>query len=181
MLTPAEAEAAIAAVLEPVPQEGQALAESAGRVLRSPIVAERDAPPFDRVTMDGIALHFQGGMPRGYRVAGVQAAGTPALRLQSPDECFEVMTGAVLPGGCDTVVPIEQVRLLDGLALIHEGYQPKPGLHVHRRGTDARAGAVLLEAGIRLGAPELAIAASAGCARTRGVAPAPRRRHFNRR
>ena len=165
MLTPAEAEAAIAAVLEPVLQEYQALADSAGRVLRSPILAERDAPPFDRVTMDGIALHFQDGIPRGYRVAGVQAAGTPALCLQSPDECFEVMTGAVLPGGCDTVVPIEQVRLLDGLALIREGYRPKPGLHVHRRGTDARAGAVLLEAGIRLGAPELAIAASAGCAR----------------
>ena len=63
MLTPAEAEAAIAAVLEPVSQEDQALADSAGRVLRSPILAERDAPPFDRVTMDGIALHFQGGMP----------------------------------------------------------------------------------------------------------------------
>jgi molybdopterin molybdotransferase len=165
MLTPAEAEAAIAAVLEPVLQEDQVLADSAGRVLRSPVLAERDAPPFDRVTMDGIALHFHGGMPRGYRVAGIQAAGSPALHLQSADECFEVMTGAVLPGGCDTVVPIEQVRLLDGLALIREGCQPKPWLHVHRRGTDAREGAVLLGAGIRLRAPELAIAASAGCAR----------------
>ena len=165
MLTPAEAEAAIAAALEPVPPQDLALAAAAGRVLRAELRAERDAPPFDRVTMDGIALDFQGGKRGAYRVAGVQSAGMPALRLGSADQCIEVMTGAVLPQGCDTVVPIEQVRMADGQALIREAYEPRPWLHVHRRGADARAGEVLLEAGTRLGAPELAIAASAGQAK----------------
>jgi len=162
MLTPAEAEAAIAAVLEPVAQEDQALAATAGRILRTPILAERDAPPFDRVTMDGIALYFQGGKRRSYRVAGVQPAVTPPFGLSSADECIEVMTGAVLPNGCDTVVPIEQVDMRDGQALIREDYQPERGRYVHRRGTDASKGAILLAAGVRLGPPELAIAASAG-------------------
>ena len=165
MLTPAEAEAAIAAALEPVPPQVLALAASAGRVLRAELRAERDTPPFDRVTMDGIALDFQGGKRRNYRVAGIQPAGIPALRLGSADECIEVMTGAVLPQGCDTVVPVEQVRTENGRALIREGYEPRPWLHVHRRGADARAGEVLLKAGTRLGAPELAIAASAGRAK----------------
>ncbi len=165
MLTPAEAEAAIAAVLEPVTQEDQALADSAGRTLRKPIMAERDSPPFDRVTMDGIAFKSGDGTRRSYRIAGIQPAGTPPLSLASADECIEVMTGAVLPDGSDTIVPIEQVEMAQGKASIRDGCEPQPGRYVHRRGSDARKGAILLDAGIRLGPPELAIAASAGLAR----------------
>ena len=97
MLTPAEAEAAIAAALAPVSQEKVALAACAGRVLREALRAERDAPPFDRVAMDGIAFRASG--RNRFRVAGVQAAGSPALTLASPGDCFEVMTGAVMPAG----------------------------------------------------------------------------------
>jgi len=126
--------------------------------------AERDAPPFDRVAMDGIAFQFGSGSRRRFRVAGIQAAGSPALTLESDDDCFEVMTGAILPGGCDTVVPVEDRRLAEGHAELAGGVQPAPGRHVHRRGSDARAGEVLLEAGVRLAAPELAVAASTGLA-----------------
>ncbi len=56
MLTPAEAEAAIAAAIAPVSQELVPLAACAGRILRAALRAERDAPPFDRVAMDGIAF-----------------------------------------------------------------------------------------------------------------------------
>jgi len=165
MLTPAEADAAIAAALEPVPEEELPLAACAGRVLRRAVRAERDSPPFDRVSMDGIAFASGGGARREYRVAGREPAGTPALKLESSADCFEVMTGAVLPEGCDTVVPVERVRSDAGMASIEAGYAPKPWRHVHRRASDARAGDTLLAAGERLGAPELAIAASAGQAR----------------
>ncbi len=163
MLTPAEAEAAIAAALAPVPQESVPLAACAGRVLREPLRAERDAPPFDRVAMDGIAFRASGGRSR-FRVAGVQAAGSPPLTLESPGDCFEVMTGAVMPVGCDTVVPVELLRLADGAAELLPGAEPAPWRHVHRQASDARAGDLLLQAGARLGGPELAIAASAGLA-----------------
>jgi molybdopterin molybdotransferase len=113
--------------------------------------------------MDGIALSSAGGGSR-FRVAGVQAAGTPALQLASPDDCFEVMTGAILPAGCDAVVPFEQLRIADGTAELLAGAEPTPWRHVHRQASDARSGDVLLDAGVRLGGPELAIAASAGLA-----------------
>ncbi len=163
MLTPAEAEAAIAAALVPVSQETAPLATCAGRILRTALRAERDAPPFDRVAMDGIAFRFDGDRSR-FRVAGVQAAGIPALRLASPEDCFEVMTGAVLPTGCDTVVPVEQLAIVDGEARLLDGAAPEPWRHVHRQASDARSGDLLLESGTRLGGPELAIAASAGLA-----------------
>lgn len=162
MLTPAEAEAAIAATIEPLPAEEAPLPACAGRVLRRAVLAERDAPPFDRVAMDGIA--FAHGARREFRVAGTQPAGAPATRLRSPDECIEVMTGAVLPEGCDTVVPVERIAARDGVAAIEPGHEPVPWQHVHRRGSDARAGATLLKPGTRLSPPEIAIAASAGLA-----------------
>jgi len=164
LLTPAEADAAIAAALAPGSQELVPLPSCAGRILRTALRAERDAPPFDRVAMDGIAFRYESGSRRRFRVAGIQAAGSPALSLASSDDCFEVMTGAILPGGCDTVVPVEDLRMTEGHAELHEGVHPSPGRHVHRRGSDARAGEILLEAGTRLAAPELAIAASTGLA-----------------
>ena len=75
MLTPAEADAAIAAHLTQFPEEVLSLPACAGRVLRQDIHAERDAPPFDRVAMDGIAIAsaaFQNGR-LGFRIAAMQA------------------------------------------------------------------------------------------------------------
>jgi molybdopterin molybdotransferase len=173
VLTPAEADAVIAAAIAPVPPERVQLAASAGRILRTAIRAERDVPPFDRVAMDGIAFALGTGARRQYRVAGTQAAGSPALSLASEGDCFEVMTGATLPAGCDTVVPIEQLRIEGGRAELAPSCAPDRWQNVHRRGSDARAGDVLLEAGTPLGAPALAIAASAGLAELE-VSRAPR-------
>jgi molybdopterin molybdotransferase len=163
MLTPAEADAAITAVLAPAGTEELPLAACAGRTLREPVVAERDAPPFDRVAMDGIAIAH--GARRSFRIAGVQAAGAPASTLASPGDCIEVTTGAVLPAGADAVVPVERITVADGVASLEPGYEATPWQHVHRRASDANAGEILLEPGTRLGAPEIAIAASAGLPR----------------
>lgn len=175
MLTPAEADAAIAAHLAPAPEESVTLPACAGRVLRQEVHAERDAPPFDRVAMDGIAIAsaaFRAGR-REFRIAAVQAAGSAPLALASPSDCIEVMTGTSLPAGCDAVIPVEHLQVDGSMAAIHAGCAPEPWLHVHRRAADARAGDVLLRAGTRLGGPELAIAASAGLAELR-VARLPR-------
>ncbi len=163
MLTPAEADAAIASALAPAGEESLPLAACAGRVLRQTVRAERDAPPFDRVTMDGIAIAH--GPRRTFRIAGVQAAGAPPIPLPDAGDCIEVMTGAVLPPGCDTVVPVERIRVAHGEATLEAGYEPAPWTFVHRQAADARAGAVLLAPGIRLGPPEIAIAAGAGLGR----------------
>lgn len=162
MLTPAEADAAIAATLAVAATERVALPACVGRVLREPVHAERDAPPFDRVTMDGIAIASAALGRRDFRIAGVQAAGQPPLTLPGPADCLEVMTGAMLPAGCDTIVPVERLTVAGGTATIAADYAPEPGQFVHRQAADAKSGDRLLEPGMRLGAPEIAIAASAG-------------------
>ncbi|HEY2591192.1 MAG TPA: molybdopterin molybdotransferase MoeA [Steroidobacteraceae bacterium] len=169
MLTPADAERLIGEHLPCLPIESLPLAQIAGAVLRENVYAERDQPPFDRVAMDGIAFASataHDGLQR-LRVEGMQAAGDPPLALGSRAGCIEVMTGAVLPGGCDAVVPIEQVELANGEARLRPGASVEPWQHVHRRASDTKQGSLLLAAGTRLAAPEVAIAASAGMARVR--------------
>jgi molybdopterin molybdotransferase len=65
------------------------------------------------------------------------------------------------------VIPVEQVGIEEAHASLAEGLKVEPWQNVHRRGTDTRQGSLLLHAGLRLRAPEIAIAASAGMARIR--------------
>ncbi|MBV8497375.1 MAG: molybdopterin molybdotransferase MoeA [Gammaproteobacteria bacterium] len=169
MLTPAEADELIGQHLQCLPIESLPLAQCAGAVLRENIYAERDQPPFDRVAMDGVALE-SGAVSAGrrsFRIAATLAAGDPPLTLADTAECIEVMTGAVLPAGCDSVVPVEDLTLAEGQAALAPQAQVEPWQNVHRRGSDTRQGTLLLSAGQRLRAPEIAIAASAGMARVR--------------
>ena len=169
MLTPAQAEELIGQHLQCLPIESLPLAQCAGAVLRENIYAERDAPPFDRVAMDGIAVDsssFSGGV-RKLRIQATQAAGDSPLVLGSRSSCIEVMTGAVLPNGCDSVVPVEELTIQDGHAELAQGVSIEPWQNVHRRGSDTRQGALLVSVGVRLRAPEIAIAAAAGMPRIR--------------
>src|SRR6516164_6614536 len=87
------------------------LADCIERVLAEDVAADRDQPPFDRVTMDGIAIagrDWETGV-RAFAIAGTQAAGAPPLALGGPATCVEVMTGAMLPRGADTVIPVERI------------------------------------------------------------------------
>jgi molybdopterin molybdotransferase len=136
----------------------------AGAVLREDVHAERDQPPFDRVAMDGIAIasaSWRAGR-REFRIAGTQAAGAPPRPLADPAACLEAMTGAMLPPGTDAVIPVELLQVADGVARVVGDVAPEPGLNVHRRGSDARDGDLVLAAGTPLRAPEVAILASAG-------------------
>lgn len=178
MLTPADAEKLICDNLSPLLREDCPLEAAHGRILRGELRADRDLPPFDRVTMDGYALRAAalaaGG--RVFRVEGVQAAGMRARQLGAADDvCVEVMTGAVLPGGADCVVPYEDTKR-DGATITvkaDEAASFSPGAAVHRRGSDHRAGEVVVPAGTRLGGREIAVAAAIGAA-TLTVAVSPR-------
>lgn len=169
MLTPAEADLLIGQHLQCLPIESLPLAQCAGAVLRENIYAERDQPPFDRVAMDGVALDSQAvsAGTRSFRIQATQAAGDPPLALDAPHNCIEVMTGAVLPSGCDSVVAVEDLAVARGQAALAANARADTWQHVHRRGSDTRQGALLVSAGQRLRAPEIAIAASAGMARIR--------------
>ncbi len=169
MLTPAEADRLIGQHLQCLPIESLPLAQCAGTVLRENIYAERDQPPFDRVAMDGIALAVHALEPaqRSLHIQATQGAGDEPLTLDNPRHCIEVMTGAVLPHGCDCVVPVEEITVAAGAATLGPRARLESWANVHRRGSDTRQGALLIGAGVKLRAPEVAIAASAGMARIR--------------
>jgi molybdopterin molybdotransferase len=169
MLEPQLAEKLIAEHLTCMPIESLPVGQCAGAVLRENIYAERDHPPFDRVAMDGVAVASAAaaGGRRRFRVQATQAAGEPARALQGQENCIEVMTGAVLPSGCDSVIPVERLHSADGCVEIQEGQTVAAWGNVHRRASDRTQGALLLSAGTLLHAPEIAVAASAGMARVR--------------
>jgi molybdopterin molybdotransferase len=166
MVTPAAAETLIRENMVPLHREDCPLAAAHGRVLRTDLCADRDLPPFDRVTMDGYALRaasVAAGVRR-FRVEGLQAAGMRAFKLATaPDACVEVMTGAVLPKGADTVVPYEET-VRDGVTMMLTGESVAlaAGHALHRRGTDHRSGEVIVRAGTRLTGREIAVAAACG-------------------
>ena len=175
MLTPSEAEQIISQSIPTLPAEDCPLAQAFGRVLRGPVVADRDLPPFDRVTMDGYALRAGAARtgPVTFRVTGFQAAGMMPLAIEADDACVEIATGAVLPKGADCVVPYEDVRR-DGNSIAVSGHVPlESGCHVHRRASDHPAGSTLVAPGVRLTGREIAVAASCGSATLR-VAMTPR-------
>ncbi len=130
-----------------------------GEVLRQTVAAERDQPPFDRVTMDGIAIRhsaYAAGL-RTYAVAGTQGAGGTTVALPNAQSCVVIMTGAALPHGTDTVVPVERITRDGALASVEAGYSPVAGQFIHRRASDHSQGATLLAPGAVLGAPAMAI------------------------
>jgi molybdopterin molybdotransferase len=169
MIEPQAAETLISEHLACLPIESLPVGQCAGAVLRENIYAERDQPPFDRVAMDGVALAsgaVAGGRRR-FRIQATQAAGEPPTALTSDENCVEVMTGAVLPGGCDAVVPVERLHSDAGFVAIQGALDIAPWKNVHRRASDRAQGALLLLTGSVLNAPEIAVAASAGMARVR--------------
>jgi len=132
------------------------------RVLAETIKADRDLPPCDRVTMDGIAIRFrtweQG--RRDFIIEGVQAAGAARKGLLDSNKCLEVMTGAIMPEGADSIIPYEHIEIKDGKATIKE--KVSLGQNIHSQGQDAKKGNTLLEPGMLLAPAEIAVLAAVG-------------------
>ena len=166
MLTPADAETLILENIARFHREDCPLLSAHRRVLRHDIRADRDLPPFDRVTMDGYAIRAAAlaNGTRTFTIDGVQAAGMRAFKLGGAAEsAIEVMTGAVLPEGADCIVPNEETRR-EGAALIFTGEPASfaAGTFVHRRGSDHRSGETLIRAGTFMSGREIAVAAACG-------------------
>jgi molybdopterin molybdotransferase len=160
------AEQAIDAHLAPSPSELRPLEECIGQTLRQDVFAERDNPPFDRVCMDGIAVHSDA-LARGqrsFRIEGTQAAGVPALELRHAGGAIEVMTGAMLPVGTNCVIPMEEYVAGEGTVSLKPDLPCEAYRNVQRRGADSEPGVPMLVSGTVLGAPEIAVVASAGLA-----------------
>ena len=164
MISATEAEKLILENAIPGPAVAMPIADVHGEILRETITADRPFPPYHRVAMDGIAFSrdsWNGGR-RVFSVAGTQRAGEPPRKLNDPDSCYEVMTGAVLPEGCDCVVPVEQIELENGAASLKEPQTVTAMQNVHMMGCDRDRDTVLLDKGAVMFGPQCAIAATVG-------------------
>ena len=124
------------------------------------IHADRDDPTLDRSAMDGIVLRAaEGRAPR--RILGVLYAGDdPSAFRVEPGSCLRIMTGACIPEGGDSVVPLEDLRESgDCLVPVQE---PRTGDHVRRRGDQARSGALLVPEGKPMTAARCGLRAQVG-------------------
>ncbi|MFC5049494.1 molybdopterin molybdotransferase MoeA [Rubritalea spongiae] len=161
LVQPLSAFDSISASLPLIQSEAVDLNAAFGRILRAPICADRPVPPFDRAMMDGIAIDSTAKLKQ-WKIAGIQAAGEPAAQLTATDQCFEIMTGAILPAGCDCVIPIEAIEIAQGQAKLKCEETYNRGNFIHTTASDHQPGSVLVDSGSLLRAPELSIAASCG-------------------
>jgi len=137
--------------------------QSVGRVLAEDIYADRDMPPFNRVTMDGIAISysaFADGL-RSFHISGTQAAGDKPLQITDTGHCIEIMTGAVLPDTLDTVIRYEDVLITGSNAEVVID-TIKQGQNIHAKGRDKQYGDIVAASGQMITPAIISIIASVG-------------------
>jgi molybdopterin molybdotransferase len=145
------------------------LLASVGRVLAEEMAADRDFPPFDRAARDGYAVRAEdlAQIPARLEIVGEVKAGDwpdPASCTVGPGKAVGIMTGAPLPAGADAVVMVEHTSLATSLAgaFVEVRRKVSQGENFVPRGSEARAGQLLLDRGRRLDQAGVAIAASVG-------------------
>ena len=137
--------------------EAVLLSEATNRRLAGDIAADRDDPPFHRAMMDGIAVRSADltDLPTRLELVGTVAAGDATLPEVGAGQAVRIFTGAPVPPGADSVVPVEQT---DGEGEVREFHQT--GQSVLRRGFFARAGDMVANG--RLTPESIAVCASVG-------------------
>jgi molybdopterin molybdotransferase len=155
----------LARLVEPVGQtEDVAVFDALGRVLAHDVVSPISVPPHDNSAMDGFAFDSaqqQPGQPLRLRVVGTALAGKAWAGAVAAGECLKIMTGAIMPPGLDTVVPLEFVKTEGEHIVVPPGVV---GAGDNRRllGEDLMAGQAALRRGQTLGPAALGLVASLG-------------------
>ena len=167
MLSVEEAKSRILAGVQPLGVERVAIAEAHGRVLAADLRSKLNLPPWDNSAMDGFALRFEdvhtatADKPVALQVTATIAAGSVAHAEVGPHEAMRIMTGAPVPAGADTIVPIEHTDGDNDVARIKQA-PAKAGMHIRRLAEDVRVGDVVLSAGKVMTPARIALAAGSG-------------------
>jgi len=155
-----EARTTILASVRPLGSEHVPLAEAVGRVLASDVAAPWDLPRWDNSAMDGFAVRAadcEGEVT--LRITQFLPAGTDVPAQVLPGTAARIMTGAPVPPGGDTVVPVEDAEVLPGKQVKVRG-PLRRGAHVRRRGEDFRQREAVLRAGTVLTAADVSVLAA---------------------
>jgi molybdopterin molybdotransferase len=158
--------AEILAAIRPLPPRELLLVDALGAVLDTDVTAEWPLPSFDNSAMDGYAVRAADvaaasqDQPVRLPVHGEIAAGDTTAGVVEPGTAVRIMTGAPMPAGADTVIPVESTD--GGTEEVAIYRAAEAGSSVRLTGGDAQPGDLLLPAGTRLGAPHLGLLAAAG-------------------
>jgi molybdopterin molybdotransferase len=177
LLSVEEAREKVLSQIEPLQPLELPLTDAYGCVLAKDVVAERDLPEFASSAMDGFAVRSSEvrdanpASPVELRVVGRSLIGQRPEGTVGGGEAIHIATGAPIPAGADTVVPVENAEVRGNVVRILSG--TNEGKHIRRAGEDVKSGDALVNAGRRLQAPELALLATAGVSHPL-VRPRPR-------
>lgn len=165
MITVEQAEQLILENTIKISTEKVSIDAALGRILAEDLCADRDFPPFNRVTMDGIAIRHEQ-LSKGqtsFLIEATAAAGSPEKTLQKTENCIEVMTGAMIPLGTDAVIRYEDIEIKDKTAQITiDVNNIRAGQNIHLQGSDRKMGDVIVPKGRKLSPAEIGVAATIG-------------------
>jgi molybdopterin molybdotransferase len=153
------------------------ISDAHGCVLAEDVAAPFALPPFDNSAMDGYAVRAgditaaSDASPVTLPVVGDVAAGSSGVYTVQPGLCVRIMTGAPIPAGADSVVPVEWTD--GGIAQVRINRPAEVGAHIRRSGEELHAGTVVLKAGAHLGATQIGLLAAVGRDRVQ-ARPRPR-------
>lgn len=165
MITVEQAEQLILENTTKIPVEKVAISDALGRILAEDLCADRDFPPFNRVTMDGIAIRHEqlSNKQISFLIEATAAAGNSEKTLQNPENCIEVMTGAMIPLGADAVIRYEDIEIKDKTANITiDTNEIRAGQNIHLQGSDRKNGDIIVPKGRKLSPAEIGVAATIG-------------------
>ncbi|MBD8626008.1 molybdenum cofactor guanylyltransferase MobA [Oxalobacteraceae sp. CFBP 8753] len=144
-----------------------ALRASLGRVLARDLVSPINVPAHDNSAMDGYALRGtdlpQAGVAT-FKVVDIVYAGKPSAVVPGPGECVRIMTGGVMPAGCDSVLPQEFTDSGDDVTMTVRAGAIRAGDNRRLAGEDLKAGSAALKAGRIIRPSDLGLCASLGFA-----------------
>jgi molybdopterin molybdotransferase len=160
MISIEEAQRTILEYITPLETEKVSIFNGLNRITPEDHIAPWDIPPADNSAMDGFAFsHAALGSER-LRVTGFLPAGEVGLAPVPAGEAIRIMTGAPLPPGCDTVVPIEDVQEEGEWICLTSPV--RAGSHVRKRGEDIRSGDIVIPAGTLLRPQEIGMFSAMG-------------------
>ncbi|MEB0262702.1 molybdopterin molybdotransferase MoeA [Mucilaginibacter sp. 10I4] len=163
MITVEEAEQIILAHAQDYGTTAVPFEQALGHVLFEDLKADRDLPPYNRVTMDGIAIAYKAieQWISTFTIKVTQAAGDKPIDIEEVRECIEIMTGAALPSTVDTIIRYEDLEIKDGVArLIVTNI--KQGQNIHQKGKDKKQGEVVAAANQYVTPAIISLASSIG-------------------
>ena len=169
MIPPDEAQSMLSGLALPSKTAALPLTGALGYVASGDVRSAHDIPPFTNSAMDGYAVlssdlsAVDGNNPARLKVIETVAAGGVPSRAVKPGSCVQIMTGALMPAGADSVVMVERTRREGDDVIILDAVSP--GTNVREAGEDLTSGEVVVKRGDELNPARIGLLAATGVSR----------------